>query len=76
MSTFYNCGRLQATNIVPRNYHSNRGWLSNKRYPDGHSPDYTYKPSGRVADTSPSQEQTPNVEQNSQNSRYRNSTWT
>ena len=34
--------------VTTWNYHASRGWLSNKRYPDGTGPDYGYKPSGRL----------------------------
>jgi YD repeat-containing protein len=34
--------------VTTWNYSPTRGWLDNKRYPDGTGPDYTYKASGRL----------------------------
>jgi RHS repeat-associated protein len=34
--------------VTTWNYHAQRGWLENKRYPDNTGPGYTYKPSGRL----------------------------
>jgi YD repeat-containing protein len=34
--------------VTTWNYSPTRGWLDNKRYPDGTGQDYTYKASGRL----------------------------
>ncbi len=47
-TTFDRDGAGSGERVTTWNYDPDRGWLSNKRYPDGYGPDYEYKASGRL----------------------------
>jgi RHS repeat-associated protein len=48
LTTWQNFAGDTGKAVTTWNYHAQRGWLENKRYPDNAGPSYTYKPSGRL----------------------------
>ena len=49
MTNWSGFGAGAGVRVTTWNFDSQRGWLNTKRYPDNTGPDYTYKPSGRLA---------------------------
>jgi RHS repeat-associated protein len=48
MKTWRDAANPATAAVTTWNYHTQRGWLSNKRYPNNTGPDYTYTVGGRL----------------------------